>query len=121
MFFGAFALTQAALPVMRGQGSGAIIQISSMGGQMTAPGFGAYCAAKFALEAVSESLSAEVAPFGIRVLKELVEELFREILENVGDREKEVIMRWWYEVREELVGRGDGKREKEERIIPSRL
>jgi hypothetical protein len=53
--------------------------------------------------------------------KELVEELFREILENVGDREKEVIMRWWYEVREELVGRGDGKREKEERIIPSRL
>jgi NAD(P)-dependent dehydrogenase (short-subunit alcohol dehydrogenase family) len=68
MFFGAFALTQAALPVMRGQGSGAIIQISSMGGQITAPGFGAYCAAKFALEAVSESLAAEVKPFGIRVL-----------------------------------------------------
>jgi NAD(P)-dependent dehydrogenase (short-subunit alcohol dehydrogenase family) len=68
MFFGALALTQAALPVMRRQGSGAIVQISSMGGQVTMPGFGAYCAAKFALEAVSESLAAEVAPFGIGVL-----------------------------------------------------
>ena len=68
MFFGAFALTQAALPVMRRQGSGAIVQISSMGGQITAPGFGAYCAAKFALEAVSECLAAEVAPHGIQVL-----------------------------------------------------
>jgi NAD(P)-dependent dehydrogenase (short-subunit alcohol dehydrogenase family) len=68
MFFGALALTQAALPVMRRQGSGAIVQISSMGGKVTMPGFGAYCAAKFALEAVSESLAAEVAPFGIGVL-----------------------------------------------------
>src|ERR1700749_3014894 len=68
MFFGAFALTQAALPVMRRQRSGAIVQISSMGGQVTMPGFGAYCAAKFALEAVSESLAAEVKPFGIQVL-----------------------------------------------------
>ena len=68
MFFGAFALTQAALPVMRAQGSGAIVQISSMGGQVTMPGFGAYCASKFALEAISESLAAEVTPFGIRVL-----------------------------------------------------
>jgi NAD(P)-dependent dehydrogenase (short-subunit alcohol dehydrogenase family) len=42
--------------------------MSSMGGQVTAPGFGAYCAAKFALEAISESLAAEVEPFGIRVL-----------------------------------------------------
>jgi NAD(P)-dependent dehydrogenase (short-subunit alcohol dehydrogenase family) len=68
MFFGALALTQAALPVMRRQGSGAIVQISSMGGQVTMPGFGAYCAAKFALEAVSESLATEVTAFGIRVL-----------------------------------------------------
>jgi NAD(P)-dependent dehydrogenase (short-subunit alcohol dehydrogenase family) len=68
MFFGAFALTQAALPVMRRQGSGAIVQISSMGGQVTMPGFGAYCAAKFALEAVSESLAAEVSAHGIQVL-----------------------------------------------------
>ena len=59
MFFGPVALTQAALPHMRAQGSGAIVQMSSMGGQVTAPGFGAYCAAKFALEAISESLAAE--------------------------------------------------------------
>ncbi len=53
---------------MRAQGSGVIVQISSMGGQVTMPGFGAYCASKFAFEAISESLAAEVVPFGIRVL-----------------------------------------------------
>jgi NAD(P)-dependent dehydrogenase (short-subunit alcohol dehydrogenase family) len=68
MFFGAVAVTRSVLPVMRAQGGGAIVQMSSMGGQVTMPGFGAYCAAKFALEAISESLAAEVAPFGIRVL-----------------------------------------------------
>jgi NAD(P)-dependent dehydrogenase (short-subunit alcohol dehydrogenase family) len=68
MFFGAVALTRAVLPLMRARGSGAIVQMSSMGGQFAPPGFGAYCAAKFALEAISESLSAELAPFGIRVL-----------------------------------------------------
>jgi NAD(P)-dependent dehydrogenase (short-subunit alcohol dehydrogenase family) len=39
-----------------------------MGGQLSMPGFGAYCAAKFALEGLSEALAAEVAPFGVRVL-----------------------------------------------------
>ncbi|HEX4107448.1 MAG TPA: oxidoreductase [Solirubrobacteraceae bacterium] len=68
MFFGAIALTQAALPHLRAQGSGTIVQMSSMGGQLAPPGFGAYCAAKYALEAASEALAAEVAPFGIRVL-----------------------------------------------------
>jgi NAD(P)-dependent dehydrogenase (short-subunit alcohol dehydrogenase family) len=68
MFFGAVALTRAVLPGMRKQGGGAIVQMSSMGGQVTMPGFGAYCAGKFALEGISESLAAEVAPFGIRVL-----------------------------------------------------
>jgi NAD(P)-dependent dehydrogenase (short-subunit alcohol dehydrogenase family) len=68
MFFGAVAVTKAVLPHMRARRSGAIIQLSSMGGQLSMPGFGAYCAAKFALEGLSEALAAEVAPFGIRVL-----------------------------------------------------
>lgn len=68
MFFGAVAVTKAALPHMRARRSGAIIQLSSMGGQLSMPGFGAYCAAKFALEGLSEALAAEVVPFGIRVL-----------------------------------------------------
>jgi len=67
-FFGPAALTTAVLPVMRAQGGGAIVQMSSVGGQVTAPGFGVYCATKFALEGLSETLADEVAPFGIRVL-----------------------------------------------------
>jgi NAD(P)-dependent dehydrogenase (short-subunit alcohol dehydrogenase family) len=53
---------------MRRQGGGAIVQMSSVGGQVTAPGFGAYCATKFALEALTETLRDEVAGFGIRTL-----------------------------------------------------
>jgi NAD(P)-dependent dehydrogenase (short-subunit alcohol dehydrogenase family) len=68
MFFGAVAVTKAVLPHLRAQGSGAIVQMSSMGGQLSMPGFGAYCAAKAALEGLSEALAAEVRPFGIRVL-----------------------------------------------------
>ncbi|SFW82263.1 oxidoreductase [Amycolatopsis australiensis] len=68
MFFGAVAVTKAVLPHLRAQGSGTIVQLSSMGGQLAPPGFGAYCAAKFALEGISEALAAEVKPFGVRVL-----------------------------------------------------
>ena len=68
MFFGAAALTRAVLPQMRARKTGTIVQVSSVGGVITAPGFGAYCAAKHALEALSEALESEVAPFGIRVL-----------------------------------------------------
>jgi len=68
MFFGPVNLMRAFLPHMRAQASGTIVQITSVGGLITAPGFGAYCAAKHALEAISESLAAEVAPFGIKVL-----------------------------------------------------
>ncbi|WP_238007800.1 oxidoreductase [Dactylosporangium sp. AC04546] len=68
MFFGAFTVTQAVLPHLRAQRGGTIVQISSMGGQLAPPGFGAYCAAKFALEGLSEALHAELAPFGVRVV-----------------------------------------------------
>ncbi|MGO9496553.1 MAG: oxidoreductase [Solirubrobacteraceae bacterium] len=68
MFLGPLALMQAVLPHMRARRAGVIVQISSMGGQLAPPGFGAYCSAKFALEAMSESLAAEVGPLGIRVL-----------------------------------------------------
>ncbi len=68
MFFAPVALVQAVLPGMRQRHSGSIVQISSMGGQVSMPGFGAYCAAKFALEGLSDALAAEVAPYGIHVL-----------------------------------------------------
>jgi NAD(P)-dependent dehydrogenase (short-subunit alcohol dehydrogenase family) len=66
--FGPAALVRALLPHLRSQGSGAIVQLSSMGGQLSFAGFGAYSATKFALEGLSEALAAEVAPFGIQVL-----------------------------------------------------
>jgi NAD(P)-dependent dehydrogenase (short-subunit alcohol dehydrogenase family) len=68
MFFGAVAVTKAVVPHLRTQGGGAIVQMSSMGGQLSMPGFGAYSAAKFALEGLSEALAAEVSPFGVHVL-----------------------------------------------------
>jgi NAD(P)-dependent dehydrogenase (short-subunit alcohol dehydrogenase family) len=67
-FFAPAALTRAVLPPMRRQGSGAIVQMSSVGGQVTAPGFSAYCATKFALEGLTETLREEVAGFGIHTL-----------------------------------------------------
>jgi len=67
-FFGAAEVIRAALPVLRRQRGGAIVNVSSMGGQMSFAGFSAYSASKFALEGLSEALAAEVAPFGIKVL-----------------------------------------------------
>ncbi|MGI5522176.1 oxidoreductase [Micromonospora sp. CA-259024] len=67
-FFGPAALTREVLPHMRRRGSGAIVQLSSMGGRMSFAGVSAYSATKFALEGLSEALVAEVAPFGIKVL-----------------------------------------------------
>jgi NAD(P)-dependent dehydrogenase (short-subunit alcohol dehydrogenase family) len=67
-FFGPAALTRLVLPAMREQSGGAIVQMSSVGGQVTAPGFSAYCATKFALEGLTETLRDEVQPFGIHTL-----------------------------------------------------
>lgn len=66
-FFGALWITQAALPILRAQGSGHIVQISSVGGVTAFPNLGGYNASKWALEALSEALAQEVAGFGIKV------------------------------------------------------
>lgn len=66
-FFGTLWVTQAALPIMRAQGSGRIIQVTSEGGVRTFAGFGAYHASKWAVEGLSQTLAQEVAPFGIFV------------------------------------------------------
>jgi len=66
-FFGALWVTQAALPILRSQRRGHIVQVTSEGGVLAFPGIGAYHASKWALEGLSESLAAEVAEFGIHV------------------------------------------------------
>jgi NAD(P)-dependent dehydrogenase (short-subunit alcohol dehydrogenase family) len=65
--FGALWITQAALPILRAQGSGHIVQVSSIGGVSAFPNIGIYNASKWALEAFSQSLAQEVADFGIGV------------------------------------------------------
>jgi NAD(P)-dependent dehydrogenase (short-subunit alcohol dehydrogenase family) len=65
--FGALWVTQAALPFLREQGSGHILQVSSIGGISAFPNVGMYHASKWALEGISQSLALEVAEFGIKV------------------------------------------------------
>jgi len=65
--FGAMRLVRAVLPVMRAQGAGHIINVSSAVGHASWPFGGAYAATKHAIEALSEALQAEVSPLGIRV------------------------------------------------------
>jgi NAD(P)-dependent dehydrogenase (short-subunit alcohol dehydrogenase family) len=65
--FGVINVTRAAIPLLREQRSGHIIQISSVGGRLTPPGRGAYAAAKAGVGAFSEVLAKEVGPLGIRV------------------------------------------------------
>jgi NAD(P)-dependent dehydrogenase (short-subunit alcohol dehydrogenase family) len=66
-FFGVVNVTRAALPVLRAQRDGHIIQISSAGGRLASPGLGAYQSAKWAVGGFSEILAKEVGPLGIRV------------------------------------------------------
>ncbi|WP_316798396.1 SDR family NAD(P)-dependent oxidoreductase [Pedobacter frigidisoli] len=65
--FGLLWVTQATLPVMRNQGHGHIVQVSSALGLTAIPNLGIYSASKFAVEGLSESLATEVAGFGIKV------------------------------------------------------
>jgi NAD(P)-dependent dehydrogenase (short-subunit alcohol dehydrogenase family) len=65
--FGALWVTQAALPYLRAQGSGHILQVSSIGGISAFPNIGIYNASKWALEGFSQALAQEVADFGVHV------------------------------------------------------
>jgi NAD(P)-dependent dehydrogenase (short-subunit alcohol dehydrogenase family) len=66
-FFGALWVTQAVLPVLRAQGDGHLLQVSSIGGIGAFPTLGLYNASKWALEGLSEALAAELAPLGPKV------------------------------------------------------
>ena len=67
-FFGAVRATKAVLPVMRRQGAGKIVNITSMGGRIAIPLSSSYHGSKFALEGISESIQYELEPFGIKVI-----------------------------------------------------
>jgi NAD(P)-dependent dehydrogenase (short-subunit alcohol dehydrogenase family) len=68
VFYGVVNLTRAALPIMRTQRSGTIIQISSVGGRIASAGSASYHAAKWAVSGFTESLAQETAPFGVKVV-----------------------------------------------------
>jgi NAD(P)-dependent dehydrogenase (short-subunit alcohol dehydrogenase family) len=68
IFFGVIRLTQQVLPIMRKQKSGTIVNVSSGAGRIGFPGMSAYVSSKFALEGLSESMSYELEPFGIKVV-----------------------------------------------------
>lgn len=67
-FFGVIRLTQQVLPIMRKQKSGTIVNVSSGAGRIGFPAMSAYVSSKFALEGLSESMSYELEPFGIKVI-----------------------------------------------------
>ncbi|MFF0390806.1 SDR family NAD(P)-dependent oxidoreductase [Kitasatospora sp. NPDC004615] len=68
-FWGVYHVTKAALPALRRQGSGTVVQFSSVGGRVGgSPGIASYQAAKFAVDGFTRTLAAETAPFGIRYL-----------------------------------------------------
>jgi NADP-dependent 3-hydroxy acid dehydrogenase YdfG len=88
--FGVLYCIHSALPVMRRQGGGDIVNLSAIGGRTALPGVGIYCLTKFGIGAFSESLRQEVAPLGIRVT--LIEpgfvestEIFRENSQALQD------------------------------------
>jgi NAD(P)-dependent dehydrogenase (short-subunit alcohol dehydrogenase family) len=66
--FGALRLAQLVLPGMRRRGTGTVVNVSSMGGRLTFPGFGVYHASKYALEALSDALRCELKGLGVDVV-----------------------------------------------------
>ncbi|MGB3523114.1 MAG: oxidoreductase [Mycobacterium sp.] len=66
--FGLLTVTRAVTPVLRAQRSGTVVNISSVGGFVSSPGWGVYASTKFAVEALSEALHAELQPLGIHAM-----------------------------------------------------
>lgn len=66
--FGLVAVTQAFLPAMRARGAGRVVNISSIGGRVTLPLFGAYNSTKYAIESMSDAWRVELAPWGVQVV-----------------------------------------------------
>jgi NAD(P)-dependent dehydrogenase (short-subunit alcohol dehydrogenase family) len=66
--FGPHRLARAVLPHMREQGSGTVVNVSSLAGRVSFPGAGTYCGSKFAMEAISDALRAEVGEYGVDVV-----------------------------------------------------
>ena len=112
--YGPHRLVRAALPHMRAQGEGRIINVSSVAGRISFPGSGAYSGSKYALEAMSDSLRAEVEEFGIDVVviePGPVETSFTErVDEELPEAERTPAYETLYELYDEmqLIGGGQG-------------
>ena len=89
-FFGALWVTQAVMPVMRRQGSGRILQVSSAAGGTGFPMVGLYCASKFALEGMTEALALEAERFGIAVTIVAPSDFRTGFLASCRDREEPI-------------------------------
>jgi NAD(P)-dependent dehydrogenase (short-subunit alcohol dehydrogenase family) len=89
-FFGALWVTQAVMPVMRRQGSGRILQVSSAAGGTGFPMVGLYCASKFALEGMTEALALEAERFGIAVTIVAPSDFRTGFLASCRDREQPI-------------------------------
>lgn len=110
--FGPYQLIQQVLPHMRERGRGSIVNVSSVLGRVAAPGTGVYSGSKFALEAMSDSLRAEVSEFGIDVVvvePALVDTSFNErAARELDERETTTEYGWIEELFEDIRAVGEG-------------
>jgi NAD(P)-dependent dehydrogenase (short-subunit alcohol dehydrogenase family) len=104
--YGPHRLTRAVLPMMRAQEEGTIVNVSSVAGRVAIPGSGAYSASKFALEAMSDALRAEVERFGVDVVlvePGLVDTEFNDrMADELDDLPKSGAYDWLYDTTEEF-------------------
>ncbi len=125
--FGAVRCTKAVLPTMRGQGSGAIVNVASIGARVGAPIQGPYCAAKFALAAFTESVAIEVRSQGITVAAVLPGFVSTPILErswegydpDAGGPYRDLFRRWaaLYSQAREVAADPQGVADAIERVV----